>query len=210
LQRLGLVSSVADIYALGRDDLFACERMGDKLADNLLAAIDRSRQRPLARFLYALGIRQVGEHLAKLLAGQFGSLQELSRASAEELLAIHEVGPQVAASVVAFFAAPANQATLQRLTGLGVIPEAAERRTGGPLTGKTFVFTGTLPNLGRKQAQELVERLGGRAAGSVSKNTDYVVTGDAAGSKLDKARALGVAILDEAALLQLLAGLEQP
>ena len=210
LLRLGLVTSVADLYALGRDDLFACERMGDKLAENLLAAIDRSRRRPLARFLYALGIRQVGEHLAKLLAGQFGSLQELSRASAEELLAIHEVGPQVAASVVAFFAAPANQATLQRLAELGVIPEAAERRTGGPLTGKTFVFTGTLPNLGRKQAQELVERLGGRAAGSVSKNTDYVVTGDAAGSKLDKARALGVAILDEAALLQLLAGLEQP
>lgn len=208
LLRLGLVRSVADLYALRREDLFACERMGEKLADNLLSAIDRSRRRPLARFLYALGIRNVGEHLAKLLARQFGSLQQLSLASAEELLAIHEIGPQVANSVVAFFAAPANQATLQRLTELGVIPEAAERRTGGPLTGKTFVFTGTLPTLGRKQAQEQVERLGGRAAGSVSKKTDYVVTGDAAGSKLDKARALGIVILDEAGFLELLAGLE--
>ena len=209
LLRLGLVHSVADLYALRREDLFACDRMGEKLADNLLGAIEGSKQRPLARFLYALGIRNVGEHLAKLLARQFGSLQELSRAGAEELLAIHEIGPQVAASVVGFFAAPANQATLERLTELGVVPEAAQRRTGGPLTGKTFVFTGTLPTLGRKQAQEQVERLGGRAAGSVSKKTDYVVTGDAAGSKLDKARELGVTILDEAAFLELLAGLEQ-
>jgi DNA ligase (NAD+) len=205
LLALGLIASVADLYTLQRDDLFRFERMGEKLADNLLAAIAASKNRSLPRFLFALGIRHVGVHLAKVLARQFGSLDALAAASRDELLAIHEVGPQVADSVVAFFAAPRNREILQQLAASGVRPEATERRAGGPFTGKTFVFTGGLETLGRKEAQELVENLGGRAAGSVSKKTDYVVAGTDAGSKLDKARELGITILDEAefkALLQ--------
>ncbi len=204
LLRLQLVSSVADLYRLTREDLFRFDRMGEKLAENLLEAIRKSRRRPLARFLYALGIRHVGEHLAKVLARQFGSLADLARASREELLAIHEIGPQVADSVVNFFAAPRNRQVLEQLAGAGVIPEAEARRAGGPLSGKTFVFTGGLPGLGRKDAQDLVEKLGGRAAGSVSKKTDYVVAGAEAGSKLEKARELGVPILSEADFFALL------
>ncbi len=195
--RLGLVESVADLYTLERNDLFRFERMGEKLADNLLAAIDASRHRPLHRFLFALGIRHVGVHLAKVLARQFGSLEQLGKTSREELLAIHEIGPQVAESVTAFFASDTNRDILAALAAAGVKPQEAERLAGGPWSGKTFVFTGTLTQFGRKEAQEIVERLGGRAAGSVSKKTDYVVAGTEAGSKLDKARALGVPILSE-------------
>ena len=204
LLTLGLIASVADLYTLQRDNLFRFERMGEKLADNLLAAIAASKTRSLARFLFALGIRHVGIHLAKVLARQFGSLDALAAASRDELRAVHEVGPQVADSVVAFFAAPRNREILQQLAASGVQPEATERRAGGRCTGKTFVFTGGLDTLGRKEAQELVESLGGRAAGSVSKKTDYVVAGADAGSKLDKARELGITILDEAGFKALL------
>jgi DNA ligase (NAD+) len=204
LLRLDLLHSVADLYRLNREDLFRFERMGEKLADNLLMAISQSRRRPLSRFLFALGIRHVGQHLARLLARQFGSLTELQKATREELLAIHEVGPQVADSVVNFFAAPGNLEILDQLQRLGVVPETEERRAGGPLSGKTFVFTGVLPNLGRKEAQELVERLGGRAAGSVSKKTSCVVSGEEAGSKLDRARGLGVPVLTEEEFLQMI------
>jgi DNA ligase (NAD+) len=204
LLRLELVHSVADLYRLSKDDFFRFERMGEKLADNLLAAIEQSRRRPLSRFLFALGIRHVGQHLARLLAGQFGSLEELQKAGREELLAIHEVGPQVADSVINFFSAPRNREILAQLRQLGVIPETEERRAGGPLTGKTFVVTGTLPTLERKEAQEMVERLGGRAAGSVSKKTSYVLAGEKAGSKLDRARELGVPILNEEEFLRMI------
>jgi DNA ligase (NAD+) len=209
LLSLGLVSSVADLYRLTREDLFRFERMGEKLAENLLAAIEQSKQRPLPRLLFALGIRHVGEHVAKVLARQFGSLEALAGATREELLAVHEVGPQVAESVLAFFAAPRNREILAQLAASGVRPKVTERRAGGPLTGKTFVFTGTLPTLGRKEGQERVELLGGRAAGSVSKKTDYVVAGDEAGSKLEKARELGIPILDEAGFLVLLEELQE-
>jgi len=195
--RLGLVSSIADLYTLSRDELFKFERMGDKLADKLLAAIAASRQRPLQRFLFGLGIRNVGAHLAKVLAQQFGSLEQLSRATAEELLAIHEVGPQVAESVTTFFASDKNREILATLEAAGVKPQEAEKLAGGPWSGKTFVFTGTLEQFGRKEAKEIVERLGGRAAGSVSKKTDFVIAGSEAGSKLDKARSLGVPVLSE-------------
>ena len=195
--RLGLVSSIADLYTLSRDDLFRFERMGDKLADKLLSAIDASRQRPLQRFLFGLGIRNVGVHLAKVLARQFGSLEQLSRTTAEELLAIHEVGPQVAESVTAFFASDKNREILTALSAAGVKPLEAEKQAGGPWSGRTFVFTGTLEQFGRKEAKEIVERLGGRAAGSVSKKTDFVIAGSEAGSKLDKARSLGVPVLSE-------------
>jgi len=204
LLRLGMIDSVADLYTLGREEFFRFERMGEKLAENLLAAIAASKQRPLPRFLFALGIRHVGAHLAKVLARQFGSLEELAAAGRAELLAVHEIGPQVADSVVNFFGSERNRQTLQRFRELGVVPQREQRRAGGPLSGKTFVFTGTLPTLGRKEAQEMVERLGGRAAGSVSKKTDYVVAGDEAGSKLEKAKELGVSVLDEGAFLELL------
>ncbi|MGE4578035.1 MAG: NAD-dependent DNA ligase LigA [Desulfuromonadales bacterium] len=197
LLQLGLVKNVADLYRLRKKDLFRFERMGDKLAEKLLAAIEASKKRPLSRFLNALGIRHVGDHMAKILASQFGSLEELSRASQEDLLAIHEVGPQVASSVTSFFASPQNQQILADLSMLGVHPEREQRRAGGPLSGKTFVFTGSLALFSRKEAQTLVEKLGGRASGSVSKKTDFVVAGEEAGSKLARAQELGVTVLSE-------------
>lgn len=202
LLRLELVRSVADLYRLRREDLFRFERMGEKLADKLLGAIEQSKKRPLSRFLYALGIRHVGEHLARLLARQFGSLAQLAAARREELLALHEVGPQVADSVVAFFASPENMSILAELKEAGVVPESEQKRAGGPWSGKTFVFTGALSRFSRKEAQEMVEKLGGRAAGSVSKKTDYVVAGEEAGSKLARARELDIPVLDEDEFLQ--------
>ncbi len=204
LLRLDLVDDVADLYRLSRDDLFRFERMGEKLAENLLRSIERSRHRPLSRLLYALGIRHVGEHTAKILARQFGSLEVLSTASKEELMAVHEIGPQVAESVVSFFASSQNRRTLERLHSFGVAPEPEERRAGGSLSGKTFVFTGAMERLGRKEAQEMVENRGGRAAGSVSKKTDFVVAGEEAGSKLDRAKELGIPILTEGEFLQMI------
>ncbi|BCA80537.1 NAD-dependent DNA ligase LigA [Desulfuromonas sp. AOP6] len=203
LLQLGLVRNVADLYRLSKEDLFRFERMGDKLAEKLLDAIEASKKRPLSRFLNALGIRHVGDHMAKVLASQFGSLDELSRASQEDLLAIHEIGPQVASSVTSFFASPQNQQILADLATLGVRPEREERRAGGPFSGKTFVFTGTLALFSRKEAQTLVEKLGGRASGSVSKKTDFVVAGEEAGSKLTRAQELGVTILSEEEFEQL-------
>jgi len=202
LLRLNLVADVADLYTLERQDLDQFERMGDRLAEKLLQAIAASRQRPLPRFLYALGIRHVGTHLAKVLARQFGSLDELMQASHEELLAVHEVGGQVADSVTRFFAAPRNRVILDKLYQASVIPQQETRIAGGPLSGKTFVFTGALELFTRKQAQEMVEQLGGRAAGSVSKKTDFLVAGANAGSKRDKAESLGIEILTEAEFLQ--------
>ncbi len=202
LLQLGLVGNVADLYRLTKEDLFRFERMGDKLAENLLAAIEGSKRRPLSRFLNALGIRHVGEHMAKVLARQLGSLDALSQATHEELLAIHEVGPQVASSVTGFFASAENRKILADLKTLGVAPETEERRAGGPFSGKTFVFTGALTLFSRKEAQDLVEKLGGRASGSVSRKTDYVVAGEEAGSKLAKARELGVPVLTEEEFLE--------
>jgi DNA ligase (NAD+) len=178
--------------------------MGEKLADKLLTAIEGSKHRSLPRFVYALGIRHVGEHVAKVLGRQFGSLEALAAASREELLAVHEVGPQVAQSVLNFFASPVNREILARMQAAGVVPEAVDRRAGGRFSGKTFVFTGSFEKFKREQGAGMVEQLGGRAAGSVSKKTDYVVAGDKAGSKLERARELGVAILDEKSFLQLI------
>jgi DNA ligase (NAD+) len=208
LLSLGLVSSVADLYKLTQKDLFRFERMGEKLADNLLVAIKQSKTRPLPRLLFGLGIRYVGVHLAKILAQQFGSLPALERASLDELRAIHEVGPQVAQSVVNFFASSRNREILDQLLAAGVAPQVEIKRSGGPLAGKIFVFTGAMSRFGRKEAQELVERLGGRASGSVSKKTDYVIAGEEAGSKLEKARELGVTVLSEEEFEQLLKKLE--
>lgn len=204
LLRLGLVRNIADLYYLTRDDFMQFERMGDKLAENLLTAIAASRERELPRFIYALGIRHVGEHTAKLLATAFGSVANLAAATEEELLSIREIGPQVAQSIRTFFHNRENQATIERLFAAGVRPAVEEKRLGGKFTGKTFVFTGALTRFSRDDAKRLVEAEGGHAAGSVSKKTDYVVAGAEAGSKLAKARELGVPVLTEDEFLQLL------
>ncbi|MEZ4485220.1 MAG: NAD-dependent DNA ligase LigA [Syntrophotaleaceae bacterium] len=204
----GLIKNFADLYRLERESLLDCERMGEKSTDKLLAAIAASKERPLARFLFALGIRHVGEHVAKLLAQQFGTLEELTVADREQLLALHEVGPQVADSVVDFFANERNRQLLTALQDAGVRPQSGEKRSGGPLSGKTFVFTGTLEIFKRKEAQQLVEGLGGRASGSVSKKTDYLVAGRDAGSKLNRAQELEVTVLSEEEFQQLLAGIQ--
>lgn len=197
LTTLKLVNSIADLYRLKKDQLFEFERMGDKLAEKLLAAIDASKQRPLERFLFGLGIRHVGSHLAKVLSRQFGSLAALAAADTEQLLAVHEIGPQVADSVTRFFADPNNQRILAQLQELGVVPLATEQPRGDKLQGKIFVFTGALERFSRKDGEALVEAQGGRSSGSVSKKTDYVVAGPGAGSKLVKAQQLGIKILDE-------------
>lgn len=204
LLRLGLVKNVADLYYLTRDDFMQFERMGDKLAENLLAAIERSKQRELARFIFAIGIRHVGEHTARLLANAFGSMEHLEKATEEELLSVREIGPQVAQSIRTFFHNPENLRVIERLIAAGVSPSVEEKRVGGRFTGKTFVFTGALTHFTRDEAKRLVEREGGHAAGSVSKKTDFVVAGEEAGSKLDKAKSLGVRVMSEEDFLKML------
>lgn len=203
----GLIEDFADLYRLEAGDLFNLERMGDVLAAKLLQAIDTSRTRPLSRLLFGLGIRHVGEHTAKVLAKRFQSLAALAAATREQLLQIHEIGEKVADSVADFFAEPANRQLLEKLQRLGVNP-ASEVTVleNGPLSGLTFVITGTLAHLGRSAAEELVEKLGGRAAGSVSKKTDYLVAGENAGSKLERARELGVTVIEEAEFLRMTGG----
>lgn len=204
LLQTGAVHSVADLYSLTRDDFFRLERMGDVLAEKLLAAIDGSRQRPLERLLFGLGIRHVGAHLAKVLSRRFGTLDGLQHASRDELLETHEVGPQVADSLQAFFADEHNRKVLAQLSSAGVQPQAGASPKGRLFHGKVFVFTGKLERFSRSKGEEIVEQQGGRASGSVSKKTDYLVAGPGAGSKLTKAEQLGVKVLDEEGFLQLL------
>ena len=205
----GLVRSLPDVTALTKDKLEALERMADKSAANLIANIEASKKTTLARFLYGLGIRHVGETTAKDLARHFGNIERLRRAGIAQLLEVPDVGPIVAESVHAFFAEAHNQSIIDRLLQAGFDwpeSEGAAQAPPQPFAGKTFVLTGTLPTLPREDAKELIESLGGKVSGSVSKKTDWLVAGDEAGSKLDKARALGVAVLDEAGLLALLDG----
>jgi DNA ligase (NAD+) len=206
LLRLGLVKNVADLYYLGKDDFMQFERMGDKLAENLLNAIENSKRRELSRFIYALGIRHVGEHTARLLATAFGSMDQLAKATEAELLTIREIGPQVAQSIVTFFHNPQNIAVISRMFSAGVRPAVEEKRLGGRFAGKTFVFTGALSRFTRDEAKRLVEKEGGHAAGSVSRKTDFVIAGADAGSKLEKARELGVRILSEDEFLEMVEG----
>lgn len=206
----GRVRDAADLYRLTRDDLFSLERMGDTLADKLLQSIERSKTRPLSKLLFALGIRHVGAHTARLLAKHFASLQDLAAADPAQLEQIHEIGSKVAASLKDFFSGPEHLQLLARLEQAGVAPASeATVAIDGIFSGKTFVITGTLEHLSRKQAEDLIERRGGRAAGSVSRKTDYLVAGPGAGSKLDKARSLGIEILDEEQFSALL-GERQP
>ncbi|MBL8488739.1 MAG: NAD-dependent DNA ligase LigA [Rhodocyclaceae bacterium] len=201
----GLVRTPADIYALDLDRLAALDRMAEKSAANLLAAVERSRTTTLSRFVYALGIRNVGEATARDLARHFGDLPPLMDADEVGLQAVPDVGPVVARSIARFFAEPHNREVIAALRGAGVHwpIHAAVAAGPAPLAGRTFVLTGTLPTMSRDEAKGLIEARGGKVAGSVSKKTDFVVAGAEAGSKLDKARELGVAVIDEAALLAL-------
>jgi DNA ligase (NAD+) len=202
----GLVHDIADLYGLDLETLLTVPRMGRKSASNVLAAIDRSKQRGLARLLNGLGIRFVGEQTAAILAGDFGSIDAIEAASEEELRASEGIGPEVAASVRLFFAQKANVKMVERLRGAGVVMVAPKRpkAQNGALAGKTFVLTGTLPTLTREAATEMIVAAGGKVTGSVSKKTDYVVAGSDPGSKLTKAQELRIAILDEDGLKALL------
>ncbi len=209
--RKPLIHTVGDLYRLKREDLLGLERVGEKTADTLLAQIERSKSAGLARVLLGLGIRFVGERTAQLLAGHFGSMKELMEAATRDpesankaLEAVTEVGPKVAQAIVEFFAVKKNVQLVKDLEALNLKMTAEKRVTTSTLEGLTFVLTGTLPNLTRESAKEKIESAGGRVSGSVSKKTNYVVAGEEAGSKLDKATSLGVTVLDEAGLLELL------
>ena len=199
-----LVHTLADLYRLKKNDLLGLERVGEKSAQALLDQIERSKSAGLARVLLGLGIRFVGERTAQLLAAHFGSMEALEAASAQELEQVNEVGPRVAQAIVEFFAERKNRDLVDALAKRGVDMTAEKRVTTNKLEGLTFVLTGTLPTLTREAAKEMIESAGGRVSGSVSKKTSYVVAGEEAGSKLDKAQSLGVSILDEAGLRALL------
>ncbi len=205
----GVVKTLPDLYRLGFTALAALERMAEKSAQNLLSALETSKQTTLPRFLFGLGIRHVGEATAKELARHFGALDRIMDASEEDLLQVADVGPIVANSIHTFFQQAHNREVVEQLRACGVTWEEGEpaARAPQPLAGKTFVLTGTFPTLKRDQAKDLLEAAGAKVAGSVSKKTDYVVAGEDAGSKLDKARELGVAVIDEAGMLVLLTDL---
>ena len=201
-----IVKSPADLYGLGLEELSGLERMGEKSARNLLAALEKSKRTSLARFIYALGIRKVGEATAKDLAQHFGSIDALMDADEPALQEVTDVGPVVAESIRKFFAERHNVQVVEALRKAGVAwTEAGRKRPArGPAAGKTFVLTGTLPGMTREEATELIEAHGGKVTGSVSKKTDYVVAGADPGSKLARAEALGIEILDEPRLRKLL------
>jgi len=200
-----LVRDIAGLYRLDIAALSALDRMGGKSSQNLLDHIEASKRRPLARLLFGLGIRRVGEHVAGLLALHFQALDRLMAAGSDELLEIAGIGPDVSASVVAFFNDPNNRQGIADLLAAGVSPVPSEARTAaGPLEGKTFVFTGSLQGMSRAAAQALVVRHGGKTAGSVSSSTTYVVAGEDAGSKLAQARKRGIPVLTEAEFLAML------
>jgi len=204
----GFVSRVSDVFALERDTLIGLERMAEKSADNLLAALERARETTLPRFLVALGIRHVGAGVADLLAAHYGDLDPLMAADREELEGIPGVGPTIAESVARFFSEERNRAEVERLRRLGVRWPAGRPRVArkGPLAGKSFVLTGALEGLTRDEARERIEAAGGRVTSSVSRKTDYVVAGAEPGSKLRKAEELGVAILDQEGFEKLFEG----
>jgi len=200
----GLVKNVADIYQLTKDDLLKLERMGEKSTQNVLNEIAASKKLPLERVIFGLGIRFVGERTAQFLAEHFGSMDALMNAGAEELEQVNEVGPRIAQSIVEFFQEPRNRELVKRLGQAGLTFTGKKKERGTKLAGKTFVLTGTLTHFTRDEAKKLIEDAGGRVSGSVSKKTDYVVAGSDAGSKLDKARDLGVSVISEEEMKELL------
>jgi DNA ligase (NAD+) len=202
----GLLTSFADLFKLDEDTLAGLERMGDKSAENLINAIEASKRIGFARFLYALGIRHAGEHVAVLLAENFGSLKELASCSQQDLTEIEGVGPVVAESITGFFRQENNMRTIQSILDSRVQIVFEARKRTAQYEGKTFVLTGTLGDMTRRQTKEMIAAAGGKVSGSVSRNTDFVVAGESPGSKLTKARELGVKIIDEAKLKELLSG----
>jgi DNA ligase (NAD+) len=208
LVEAGLVKTLADVYKLGFSHLATLDRMAEKSANNLLASLEKSKSTTLPRFVFGLGIRHVGEATAKDLARHFGGIDAIMDASVEQLLQVHDVGPVVAHSIRTFFDQPHNREVVQALRDAGVTwPEGeALAPTEMPLAGITVVLTGTLQTMGRDEAKEKLEALGAKVAGSVSTKTHYVVAGAESGSKLDKAQALGVPVLDDTGLALLLSG----
>ena len=203
LAERGLVKDVADIYSLDEAKLLSLERIGKKSADNLLGEIEASKKLALERVILGLGIRFVGERTAELLAEHFGSMDAFLKANFDELQQVAEVGPRVAEAITEFFSEPRNRELVERLRKAGLRFEGEKKQRGTKLAGKTFVLTGTLPNLSRDEAKKMIEDAGGKVSGSVSKKTDYVVAGADPGSKLDKARELKVRVIDEDALTAL-------
>jgi len=203
----GMVQSVADIYDFTVEKLTQLERMGRKSASNLIRNIDKSKQNGLPRVINALGIRFVGERTAVFLAEEFGDLDKIATAKVDALQKAEEVGPKVAESIYQFFREPRNQELIERLRGAGLQFEyRLKRKVGGPLAGMTFVLTGALSALSREDARQRIESAGGKVASAVSKKTTFVVVGDDPGSKLDKAQELGIAVIDEKQLIELLVG----
>lgn len=204
----GLVRDAADLYSLRKEDLLKLERMGEKSADNLLAALDESKKNELDKLLFALGIRHVGAKVARILATEFGSMERLQQAQPEELAQIRDIGDKIAESAVTWLNVPANIDLVERLAAAGLTmtftPPASQE--DNPFFGKTLVFTGTMPTLGRAEAKTMAQDVGAKVSGSVSKKTDYVIAGAEAGSKLEKAQQLGVTVIDEAEFLRLLKG----
>lgn len=200
----GFVRDAPDVYALRMEDLLKLEKIAEKSANNLILAIEKSKKTTLAKLIYALGIRHVGEHVAGLLARHFGRLEPMGEATEEDLLAVEGIGPQIAETVVSFFEDDANKALINRLLEAGVEYEPASPPPASPLKGKVFVITGSLRAMNRSEAKERVVRKGGRVASSVSGSTDYLVLGESPGSKLQKAEAMGVAILREDDFIKLL------
>jgi DNA ligase (NAD+) len=193
----GLVKNVADIYDLTKETLLGLERFAEKSAQNILDEIENSKKLPLERVIYGLGIRMVGERTAQFLAEHFGSMEEVEKASAEELQKVNEVGPRIAESIVEFFSNAANRKLVDRLRDAELKMSGQKKQRGTKLAGKTFVLTGTLAHFTRDEAKKMIEDAGGKVTGSVSKKTNYVVAGADAGSKLDKAKELGVKVIDE-------------
>jgi len=199
-----MVKDVADLYKLTKEKLLSLDRMGDKSAENVLREIENSKKLPLERVIYGLGIRFVGERTAQFLAEHFGTMEAIEKASEEELQQVEEVGPRIAKSIVEFFAEPKNRELVEELRAAGLSMRGKKKERGTKLAGKTFVLTGTLANYTRDEAKKMIEDAGGKVAGSVSKKTDFVVAGADAGSKLDKAKELGVAVIDEVGMRELL------
>ena len=203
-----LVRDAADLYSLQKEDLLKLERMGEKSADNLLKAIEASKENELDKLLFGLGIRHVGAKVARILAEEFGTVKNLLEAQPEQLAAIRDIGDKIAESVVTWLSVPTNVDLLERLEKAGLKMEFAVRAKSerNPFFGKTLVFTGTLPTLGRAEAQTMAQDVGAKVSGSVSKKTDYVIAGAEAGSKLEKAEKLGVTVIDEATFLEMIKG----